>query len=447
MYNGSAALSQHGRTALSPAFLEFPSKLFVEASSRCNLSCTMCMKQNADGSRGREGDLEPATFQALEAALPNLDALVLNGVGEPLLNRRLEQYVSRARKLMRGESWIGFQSNGLLLTNLRAVSLLNAGVDRICLSMDGVDATTFSSLRAGSQLLDLEHALGALVAAKSACARPEVEIGVEFVVMRDNLPELPAALEWAAARGAGFAVVSHLHPFGESHLENCSYDLSSDLAITLFQSWRTKADLKGIDISRYFQILWNYGKTPEERGIVDFVAAMKGDAQERGITLDLKRLFAMDLSRLEESQGVFDRAAQVARRTGLDLRLPEIARREKRGCGFVEKGGAFISWDGAMHPCYQLWHGCRSFANGWLHPVQPRVFGNVLQRGVLDIWNSEPFLGYRENVLRHNYPSCSECNCSPCDLVQREEFAEDCYANPEPCGSCLWSSGLFRCLD
>jgi putative metalloenzyme radical SAM/SPASM domain maturase len=447
MQNCSAAVSEFRRPALSPAFLAYPSKLFVETTSRCNLSCVMCMKQNADGSKTRDGDLESTTFLALEGALPNLDALVLNGVGEPLLNTRLEQFITRAKKLMPGGSWIGFQSNGILLTNLRAISLLDAGVDRICLSMDGVDATTFGAIRAGSQLLDLEQALSALISAKAICARPELEIGVEYVVMRDNQSELPAALAWAAARGATFAIVSHLHPFDEPHLERCSYDICTDEAISLFQNWKTKADVKEVDIARYFDILWNYNKTPEERRIIDFVAAMKGDAQQRGITLDLKRLFARDGARLEESQSVFDEAIKVARRTGLDLRLPEITRREKRGCAFIEQGAAFISWDGGMHPCYHLWHQCRSFANGWQHPVQPRVFGNVRERGVLDIWNSAEFLRYRENVLRHDYPSCSECNCSPCDRVQQEVFDQDYYVNSEPCGSCLWSSGVFRCLD
>ena len=118
-----------------------------------------------------------------------------------------------------------------------------------------------------------------------------------------------------------------------------------------------------------------------------------------------------------------------------------------RGCGFVEKGSAFVSWDGGMHPCYHLWHQCRSFANGWLHPVQSRAFGSVAEKGISEIWNSKEFRTYRENVLRHDYPTCSSCNCSPCDLVQKEEFGQDCYANGEPCGSCLWSSGVFRCLD
>jgi MoaA/NifB/PqqE/SkfB family radical SAM enzyme len=113
----------------------------------------------------------------------------------------------------------------------------------------------------------------------------------------------------------------------------------------------------------------------------------------------------------------------------------------------IEQGAAFVSWSGEVHPCYQLWHSCRSHANSWQHPVQPRVFGSVHQEGLLEIWNGPKFRGYRENVLQRSYPSCSECSLSPCDLVQQQEFSEDCYANQEPCGSCLWRCGVFRCLE
>ncbi|KAF0221735.1 MAG: radical SAM domain-containing [Geobacteraceae bacterium] len=442
----SLAASHADAPQLAPALRDYPSKLFVETTSRCNLNCIMCMKQNPN-SATIDGDLELATFEALESTFPHLDALVLNGIGEPLLNSHLEQFISRARKLMPAESWIGFQTNGILLTGLRAMTLVDAGVDKICLSMDGVSPATYGSIRAGGQVLDLELAFTAIVSAKAVYSRPDLQVGMEYVVMRDNLEELPAALHWAAARGATFAIVSHLHPFDESHLAQRAYDTCTDEAISLFHVWKSKADIAGVDIHRYFELLWKYCKTAEEQRIVNFVEAMRADAQYRGITLDLKRLFALDYSQMEEVDAVFDRAREVARETGLDLSLPEIVPRGRRGCDFVEQGGAFVSWDGKMHPCYNLWHQCRSFANGWPHPVQPRVFGNVVERGILDIWNSKEFRTYRENVLRHDYPSCAACNFAPCDYLQKEEFDQDCYINSEPCGSCLWSSGVFRCLD
>jgi len=446
MHGCSRVALNNQETAVIPALREYPSKLFVETTSRCNLNCIMCPKQSKS-SITLDGDLELGTFTALKDLFPHLDALVLNGIGEPLLNSRLEQFIAQARKLMPQQSWIGFQSNGLLLNNLRAISLVAAGLDRICLSMDGVSPSTFSTIRAGGQLLDLERALSAMVSAKNMCSQPELQIGVEYIVMRDNLEELPAALKWAAARGVNFAIVSHLHPYDEQHLDQCAYDTCTDEALSLFHVWNCKAELAGVEMPRYFELLWKYRKTPEEQRILNFVDTMRADAQYRGIPLDLKRLFAMDYSRIEAVDTAFEQAREVARETGLDLRLPEIVPRGRRSCNFIEEGGAFISWDGSMHPCYQLWHKCHSYANGWQHPVQARIFGNVVDRGVLEIWNSKEFRSYRKNVLKHDYPSCTGCNCSPCDNVLNETFEQDCYVNAEPCGTCLWSSGVFRCLD
>ena len=444
VYPPAAPCQEEPRTA--PAFLAHPTKLFVETTSRCNLNCVMCPKQNQKGT-GNDGDLQPGTFAALHDALPGLDALVLNGIGEPLLNPYLERFIARAKKLMPQQSWIGFQSNGLLLDIQRAVSLVAAGLDRICLSLDGASPATFSAIRAGGQLVDLAGALAAISAAKKGCAQPDLRIGVEYVVMRDNLEELPAALQWAAARGADFAIVSHLHPYDEAHRGQCAYDTCTAEALSLFHAWNCKAELAGVKMERYFGLLWKYRKSPEEQRILNCVDAMRSDAQNRGIPLDLKRLFAMDHARIAAVASVFERAREVARQSGLDLRLPEIVPLGRRSCSFIEQGSAFISWDGDMHPCYQLWHRCHSYANGWQHPVQPRVFGNIVQQGVLEIWNRPAFRSYRKNVLKHDYPSCAGCNCSPCDLVRSEHFEQDCYVNAEPCGSCLWSSGIFSCLD
>ena len=428
----------------APAFREYPTRLFVETTTRCNLSCAMCMKQSGGGIC--EGDITPETFTLLEPALPRLESLVLNGIGEPLLHPRLEQFISRAKGLMPADSWIGFQTNGLLMTNLRAVSLVNAGLDRVCFSMDGVTPGTFRTLREGGELDDLEQALAAIVKARDICHRPEVRVGVEFVARRDNLPELPAALRWAASRGASFAIVSHLIPYDQLHSRDALYENCTDAAISLFYAWRMKAELAGVEIGRYFDLLWQYSRSPEEQRVVGFVEAIRTDASRRGIALDIRKLLEMDWERLDELLAVFAEAEVVAEETGLELRLPASAPLDRRRCDFIEEGSAFVAWNGTIHPCHYLWHGCRTAAAGWVQQVKPRVMGHLADRGILEIWNGAPFHAFRESVLRYEHPYCSSCALAPCDYLQGEEFEQDCYVNREPCGSCLWCMGLFQCL-
>lgn len=429
-----------------PAFRSHPTKLFVETTSRCNLNCFMCVKQTADAGVS-EGDLADTTFARLAEALPTLEALVLNGVGEPLLHPRLEAFIRLAKERMPAHGWVGFQTNGVLLSEQRAHSLVAAGVDRIGLSLDGVTPETFRRVRAGGELAAVEGALAALTAAKQSCSRPEVQIGVEFVLMRNNLRELPAALRWAARRGASFAIVTHMLPYDAAHAGQAAFEPCSDAALDLFAEWQARAGREGIDLQDYFKVLWRFSRSAEEQRVVAFVGAMKAAADARGISLDLRKLFAADATRRGEVAAVLAEARQVAAETGLDLRLPAEAPRQERRCEFVEEGGAFVSWDGDVHPCYFLWHRYSCFAGGWAQPVKPRVFGNLNRGGILEVWNDPAFRSFREGVLDYDHSPCTDCSVAPCDYVQTDHFEQDCHIKSEPCGSCLWCTGLFQCLS
>jgi len=433
------------RPATPPALLPGPSKLFVEVTTRCNLGCFMCVKQTCDHAIV-EGDMSLATFAALEPAFPGLKALVLNGVGEPLLNCNLELFIRRAKTFMPKESWVGFQSNGLLLTESRAVSLLEAGLDRICLSIDSVSPETFRKVRDGGELDDVKDAFAALASAKRRTGRADFKIGVEFVVMQSNLRELPDALAWAAHRGASFALVTHVLPYDARHAGEAVYNTCTDDAVALFGSWKAQAARDGIDLSRYFEVAMKYSKSPEEQRLIGFVDALKAEAERRNLFLDLKKLIGLDYRQNEEVDAVFQKARQVAEELGVELRLPGVLLKESRSCGFVEDGGAFVAWDGSVSPCYFLWHRYSCFASGWDQQVQAKVFGNVNWQGILDIWNGTPFRAFREGVTAYDYPHCASCTLAPCDYVQTESFEQDCHIREVPCGACLWCTGIFQCL-
>lgn len=429
----------------APAFRAYPAKLFVEVTTRCNLGCFMCVKQT-DGCGMTEGDLTPETFATLEPAFPHLDALVLNGVGEPLINPHLETFIRRAKSLMPAAGWIGFQSNGLLLSDSRALSLVEAGLDKICLSIDAASPETFRKVREGGEMLAIERAFKALAAAKERCNRPEVQVGIEFVLMKSNLGELPSALRWAAEQGATFAIVTHVLPYDESHAVEAAYSTCTGEAITLFSKYKAEAERQGLDIHRYLGLRWKYAKDPEARRIVSLVDAMKNEAINRDLFLDINKLLQLDNGKITEVNAVLDEARTVALENGLDLRLPEIALREKRSCSFVEDGGAFVSWEGNVSPCYFLWHRYSCFASNWQQQVQPKVFGILAERGILDVWNDPAFRSFRANVLAYDYPNCSGCGLAPCDYVQTEDFQQDCHIKEVPCGACLWCMGVFQCL-
>lgn len=423
----------------------FPAKLYVETATQCNLACPMCVKQ-AWGKDEAKGLMASGVFEKVRPALPHLDALILNGIGEPLLHPHLEELIRIAKGAMSSGSWVGFQSNGLLIDDDRARSLVASGLDKICISVDALDQGVYRSLRSGGEFGCIERAFTALQIANKRADRAPLQVGIEFVVMRDNLQELPRVLGWAAKRGVSFAIVTHLLPYHKAMVSQTLFDANTDKAVALFRNWKEKAGREGIDITRYPAVYLKYGKTPGEWKICDTVEAMKSEAISQGVFLHLDNLFKMGDVRAHEVAQVFDEARVVAAETGIDIRLPEAVPRSERTCEFVEEGGAFISWDGNVHPCYFLWHRYHCFIDGREKFVKPKVFGNLHTQELLEIWNSQSYQAFRQHVTGYDYPYCFNCGFALCDYVQGEEFEQDCYVNTEPCGVCLWCMGVFHCL-
>ena len=387
------------------------------------------------------------TFERLSSAFPNLDSLVLNGIGEPLLHPHLEAFITRARSLMPEHAWVGFQSNGMALTDERAQSLVNAGIDRICLSLDTVSDDSFRSIRSGGEMQGIMSAFASLNRAKSRRRGRDLKIGIEFVLMRDNLAELPEAIRWAGRSGARFAIVTQLLPYLRELVAQTAYDTNTIAAIAVYEQWKAKALQEGLDIRRYLDVFMKIVKTAEEERIVRFVEQMRNDAEAQGITLHVERLLKRDEKWFAYAAGVFDEARQAAQEEGVELTLPGMAPRNTRKCEFVEGDSAFVSWDGNVHPCYFLWHRYACYVGGIEKRVKPWVLGNLRDQNIIALWNDADARLFRERVLGYKFPFCYDCGFALCDYVGDAEFEQDCYIERVPCGSCLWCTGLFQCLQ
>ncbi len=426
--------------------LDRPGKLFVEVTTRCNLKCGMCVKQNGEGGIV-EGTMSSDTFAMLGPAFPRLDALILNGIGEPLLHPRLEEFILKAKNSMPAGSWVGFQTNGMLLNEGRAASLLDAGLDRICLSLDAISGNSFRTIREGGEMENIEAAFAALNKARVKRGRHDMLTGIEFVVRRDNIEELPAAVRRAADLGAAFAIVTQLLPYNKALVRQAAYDTNTAGAISIYENCKARAEAEGLDIRRYFEVFMKFSRTGEDLKIIRLVEGMKKDAGSQGIFLHLERLFARDEKWLRRVEEIFEEVRAIAEERDIDVTLPRTSPRNSRRCDFVEAGSAFVSWDGNVHPCYFLWHRYRCHAGGLQKCVKPWVFGNVHEQGINEIWNGRNCGFFRESVLRYDFPFCFDCGFALCDYVEDEDFQQDCHIGPVPCGACLWCTGLFHCLQ
>jgi GTP 3',8-cyclase len=149
-------IDTYGRTATD---------LRVSLTDRCNLRCTYCMP--AEGLDWLPGD---QLLRADELTRLLSIAVVRLGVtsvrftgGEPLLARHLEDVVAAAAAL-RPRPEISLTTNGIGLAR-RAHRLKAAGLDRVNVSLDTMDAARFARITRRDRLADVLDGLAAAAAA------------------------------------------------------------------------------------------------------------------------------------------------------------------------------------------------------------------------------------------------------------------------------------------
>ncbi len=167
--------------------------LRISLTAACNYACTYCVP---DGKRlvAAQDELSAeamgrAVAYLIEAA--GIERLRITG-GEPLVSPRLEPFLRVIAGL--GLQDVSLTSNGQLLARKLPV-LLDAGIRRINVSLDTLDANAFSRIARGG---DLASVLEGLEQASAAGMR----IKLNMVPLRDaNLDQVLPLLEYCLERG------------------------------------------------------------------------------------------------------------------------------------------------------------------------------------------------------------------------------------------------------
>ena len=122
----------------------FPLHVDFEASFRCNLNCPMCFRPHMD--QKNYGDMDFGLFQkGIDECVQNdLYSIRLSWRGESTLNPKIIEMVEYAKK--KGIKEVSFISNGRLLDGDLAKGLIQAGLDYLTVSVDGL-AEHYNRLR------------------------------------------------------------------------------------------------------------------------------------------------------------------------------------------------------------------------------------------------------------------------------------------------------------
>jgi cyclic pyranopterin phosphate synthase len=170
---GGAAAAQAPTASVSGPLLDtygrVATDLRVSLTDRCNLRCSYCMPAEGldwlPGAQLLRAD-ELARLMRIAVTRLGITSVRFTG-GEPLLSRHLEEVVAAAAGLLPRPE-ISLTTNGVGLAQ-RAAGLVEAGLDRVNVSLDTVDRDHFAAITRRDRLADV---LEGLVAANEAGLTP-----------------------------------------------------------------------------------------------------------------------------------------------------------------------------------------------------------------------------------------------------------------------------------
>lgn len=154
--------------ALVDRFGRAHTSMRVSVTDRCNLRCLYCMPAEGVEYAPREQLLSTDALAHVVrvAARLGIRRVRITG-GEPLLRAELPQIISRLRRQTAVED-IALTTNGVLLAR-HADALADAGLDRINISLDSLDAARFEAI---TRFGGIEDVWRGLEAAAEAGLRP-----------------------------------------------------------------------------------------------------------------------------------------------------------------------------------------------------------------------------------------------------------------------------------
>jgi MoaA/NifB/PqqE/SkfB family radical SAM enzyme len=187
----------------------WPKRMEFALSNGCNLQCTMCTGWNSSAIRAHREHLPPlaipyddAFFEELAEFLPHLESVVVLG-GEPFV-------APESMRVLEMVADLDEPPHVMVITNAtqwtpRVQRLFDRLPMAINVSLDGITAPTFESIRVGAEL---DTVLANLDRYGSRAHANGLDVGISFCLMTSNWHEFADLLAFAEDQALDFVSVN-----------------------------------------------------------------------------------------------------------------------------------------------------------------------------------------------------------------------------------------------
>ena len=138
--------------------------------------------------------MEWETYKKISQYLPLVNSVYLSGWGEPLLHKRLVDMVKVAKE---AGCYVGFTTNGTLLTYEISKKLVDLNLDLIEISLDGATPQTYEEIRKGAKFKNVIDNISTLISLKHKVRKAKPKVMLSFLMMKKNINELSLIVDLA----------------------------------------------------------------------------------------------------------------------------------------------------------------------------------------------------------------------------------------------------------
>lgn len=173
---------------------DFPPHLDIELADACNLRCVMCVQGIGEGvPNAGYMDTEFAKKLIDQGAKHGLRSIKLNWRGESGLHKDLPEIIAYAKKA--GVLDVQMNTNAIPFSPERIRKVIEAGLDRVIISIDGATKETYEKIRVRAKWETLVRNVQAFSTIRKELGRSTPFIRVQMVRMQDNAHEVAEFME------------------------------------------------------------------------------------------------------------------------------------------------------------------------------------------------------------------------------------------------------------
>ncbi len=310
-----------------------PRLVFWEVTKGCNLRCIHCRASATELSSPTDLPTERALAIIGQIADFSNPILVLSG-GEPLFRADIFQLARAAAD--RGLR-VALATNGTLVTKSVARKIVESGVRRVSMSLDGADAETHDSFRG------IPYAFENTLQGFRNLQALGMSLQINMTVARHNAHQLPAVLELARAIGADALHTFLLVPVG------CGVDIAAEQMVPPEEyeqmlNWFYEQSKNG-DIELKATCAPHYFRVAKQRQVEERKAA-----QAAASAADPSGIGPTDMLMPSGTGIVLNPPKRAAGHPGGH---PQGMSAMTKGC-LAGTGVCFISHEGEIYPCGYL---------------------------------------------------------------------------------------------